>query len=98
MQNRSMVKFPLWIVLNIPFAIILLISAGLIAYLGIQNGTTVASNLTNQLLADSSLRVQQNLASYLTTPDQVNEQNLANIHLKQLATTDPLTLQRHFLA
>src|SRR3954469_20514311 len=97
MGNRSVVRLPLWAILNVPFTVILLISSGLVAYFGFQNGTSTASDLTRQLVDGSSERVQQNLASFFETARQLNDQLVTAIRMKQLDLTDLSTLKRQFL-
>jgi adenylate cyclase len=98
MGNRPAVRLPLWAVLTVPFTVILLISSGLVAYFGFKNGTNTASDLTRLLMAESSARVQENLNSFLSIPQVLNEYNLAAMRLKQLDMTDTISVQQQFLA
>jgi PAS domain S-box-containing protein len=98
MVKNTAGRLPLWFVLNVPFTIILLVSSGLVGYLGFQNGTGTAQDLTQQLLAESSARVQQNLDSFFDTAQLLNEQNVAAFRLKQLDLNDLPSLQQRLLA
>lgn len=92
------IPLPLWVVLNVPFALILLISGGLVGYLGYENGTNTARDLTYQLLTESAGRVEQNLDSFFNTARLLTEQNLAAFRLNQLDPNTLSALQQHFLA
>lgn len=98
MGNRSSIRLPLWVVLTVPFTAILLISAGLVAYLGFQNGTNTASDLTRQLVDESSHRVEQNLESFFDTAYMFTDQLTTVIRMKQLDLNNMQTLKRRFLA
>ena len=98
MMKWLKMKVSLWTVLNIPFGIILLVSASLIGFLSIQSGTQAANNLATQLQAMSTARVNQYLNSYLATPQLINSLNLDAIRLHQLDLSDPLAVEHQFMA
>jgi hypothetical protein len=90
--------FSLRFILSAPFALILVISAGLIGYLGFQNGINSAYDLTHQLISEASNRVQDRLDSYFAIPQLLIDQNLNAIRLGQLDLDNPSDLQQQFLA
>jgi PAS domain S-box-containing protein len=98
MVKNSDSRFPLWFVLNVPFTVMLLVSSGLIGYLGFHNGSNTAQDLARQLLTESSTRVQQNLDSLFNTAQRLNAQNIASFRLNQLDLNDLLSTQQHLLA
>ena len=98
MIDRVLGRFSLRFILIFPFAIILVLSGGLIGLLGFQNGTNAANDLANQLLAVSAARIDQHLNSYLSIPHFINDANLDAIRLKQLNLADTQALEYHFLA
>jgi PAS domain S-box-containing protein len=89
--------FPLRFILTVPFALILVISAALIGYLGFHSGVDSAYDLTYQLLAESSARVQDSLDAYFSIPQLLNAQNIAAIRQSELDVNDTYALQQHFL-
>jgi PAS domain S-box-containing protein len=98
MGNKSAVRLPLWVVLNVPFTAILLISAVLVAYLGFQNGVNTASDLTRQLVDEASGNVQQNLESFFTTASLLTDQLMTAIRMKHLDLGDLSALKQRLLA
>jgi PAS domain S-box-containing protein len=90
--------FPLRFILTIPFALILVISAALIGYLGFQSGVNSAYDLTYQLLGESSARVQDSLDFYFSIPQLLNAQNIAAVRQGELNINDMDALQQRFLA
>jgi PAS domain S-box-containing protein len=98
MDKRFGNSVSLWTVLTIPFAIILLASAALIGFLGIQSGTQSVNDLATQLQAGSAAHVNQYLDSYLATPQLINNINLDAIRLDQLVLSDPEAVEHQFMA
>jgi PAS domain S-box-containing protein len=90
--------FSLRFILSAPFALILVISAGLIGYLGFRNGSDSAYDLTQDLISEASNRVQDRLNSYFAIPQLLIDQNLNAIRLGQLDLSNPSDLQQQFLA
>jgi diguanylate cyclase (GGDEF)-like protein len=66
-------KIPLPRMLIVPFIAQVLIVTGLVGYLSYRDGQRAVENLTNQLMADVSQRVEQKLTSYLASPRLVNQ-------------------------
>ncbi|MBW4553669.1 MAG: response regulator [Aphanocapsa sp. GSE-SYN-MK-11-07L] len=77
-------KLPLQAVLVIPFVIQVSLAVGLTGYFSFRNGKQAVRNVAYQLEAQVSLRVQQNLDSYLKEPQQINQLNLKAIELEMI--------------
>jgi signal transduction histidine kinase len=77
-------KLPLQAVLVIPFVIQVSLAVGLTGYFSFRNGKQAVRNVASQLEDQVSLRVQQNLDSYLEEPQQINQLNLKAIELNMI--------------
>lgn len=69
-------RLPLRIVLTVPFILQIVASTGLVGYLAYRNGQRAVGDLTDQLIEQTSDRVDQHLDSYLAIPNQINQVNL----------------------
>lgn len=98
MIYRFFGRFPLRFIIIVPFIIIILTTAGSIGYLGFRNGQRAVNDLAAQLHDESAHRINQQLDSYLETPQLVNSLNLDAIRLKQLDVNDQAAMKDHFLA
>src|SRR4028119_2387731 len=74
-------KVRLRTVLIVPFVLQIVAAVGLVGYLSFRNGQKAVNNLANQLMSEVSLRVEQNLQAYLTTPHQINQSKLDAVWL-----------------
>jgi hypothetical protein len=73
MVSKILDKLPLRTVLIVPFILQIVGAVGLVGYLSFRNGQKAVNNLASQLMSEVSLRVEQNLQAYLTTPHQINQ-------------------------
>lgn len=76
MVYKILDKLPLRSVLIVPFVLQIVGAVGLVGYLSFRNGQKAVNNLASQLMSEVSLRVEQNLQVYLTTPHQINQTKL----------------------
>ncbi|MEG4578965.1 ATP-binding protein [Microcoleus sp. MON1_C5] len=76
MVSKLLDKLPLRTVLIVPFVLQIVGAVGLVGYLSFRNGQKAVNNLASQLMSEVSLRVEQNLQVYLTTPHQINQSKL----------------------
>lgn len=76
-STRFRRKFHLRTVLVVPFIIPIVVSTGLVGWLSFRNAQRSIDDLAIQLQSETSSRVQQYLDSYLKTPNQINQINLA---------------------
>ncbi|MEG4496382.1 ATP-binding protein [Microcoleus sp. F10-C6] len=81
MVSKMSDKLPLRTVLIVPFVLQIVGAVGLVGYLSFRNGQTAVNNLASQLMSEVSLRVEQNLQVYLTTPHQINQTKLDAVKL-----------------
>src|SRR5919199_4155341 len=92
-------KIPLRVVLIVPFVLQITAVVGLVGYLSFKNGQQAVNDLATQLMSEISIRIEQNLRTYLEIPHKVNQSNAAAISLGQLKVQDlpAPALERHFL-
>ncbi len=88
MISKILDKLPLRTVLIVPFVLQIVGAVGLVGYLSFKNGQKAVNNLATQLMSEVSLRVEQNLQVYLTTPHQINQSKLDTIKLGLLKMDD----------
>ena len=81
MVPKILDKLSLRTVLIVPFVLQIVGAVGLVGYLSFINGQKAVNNLASQLMSEVSLRVEQNLQTYLTTPHQINQSKLDAVKL-----------------
>ncbi|MEG3922676.1 ATP-binding protein [Microcoleus sp. T3_A4] len=81
MVAKILDQLPLRTVLIVPFVLQIVGAVGLVGYLSFRNGQKAVNNLASQLMSEVSLRVEQNLQVYLTTPHQINQTKLDAVKL-----------------
>ncbi|MEG4802495.1 ATP-binding protein [Microcoleus sp. ARI1-B5] len=81
MVSKILDKLPLRTVLIVPFVLQIVGAVGLVGYLSFRNGQKAVNNLASQLMSEVSLRVEQNLQVYLTTPHLINQSKLDVVKL-----------------
>ncbi|MEG3906742.1 ATP-binding protein [Microcoleus sp. w2-18bC1] len=81
MVAKILDQLPLRTVLIVPFVLQIVGTVGLVGYLSFRNGQKAVNNLASQLMSEVSLRVEQNLQVYLTTPHQINQTKLDAVKL-----------------
>ena len=89
-------KLPLRTVLIVPFVLQIVVAVGLVGYLSFKNGQKAVNNLADRLMNEVSLRVQQNLQVYVSTPHQINQSKLDAVKLG-LLTMDDLSSWEKYL-
>ncbi|MBD2500624.1 PAS domain S-box protein [Anabaena azotica] len=83
-------------ILIIPFVLQIFAVVSLTGYLSFKNGQQAVNNIAAQLLREISLRVQQNLENFLSTPHKITQDNANLIKFKQLNIQNPYQLEKHF--
>jgi PAS domain S-box-containing protein len=89
-------KVSLQTVLVVPFVLQIFTAVGLTGYLSFRNGQEAVNDIATQLLSEISLRVEQNLQTFLETPHLINQSNADDINLGALNIEDFAALERHF--
>jgi len=89
-------KLPLRAVLVLPFAIQIATAVGLTGWLSLRNGQRAVADVTAQLRAEITARIQQQVATYLEAPYQVNQMNAEAVRLGLLDPADWNALERYF--
>lgn len=75
---------PLRLLLVVPFVLQIFAVVGLTGYFSLRNGRQAVNGLANQLMDKVSNQVDQHLETYLTTPHQINQLNIAALEQKLL--------------
>ena len=88
-------KYPLRLVLVGPFLLQIFAAVGLTGWLSLRNGQKAVNNVATQLRGEISDRIEQNLRSYLTTANQVNQSLAATINVNLLDVQNQRGLERH---
>jgi CheY-like chemotaxis protein len=88
--GMAYVKMFLKYILILSFVLQIFGAVGFVGYLSFKNGQKAVKELAAQLENEICDRIEQHLDSYLTTPKQINQINLAAIKL------DLLNLSKHF--
>ncbi|MCU0567651.1 MAG: EAL domain-containing protein [Oculatellaceae cyanobacterium Prado106] len=96
-------KFPLRLILVLPFVLQIFAAVGLTGWISLQNGQKAVNDLAAQLRNEVSARIEQKLIEHLKTPPLINQtnvdaiaQNLIDPNNHEATTTYILKqLQRH---
>lgn len=89
-------KIPLRAVLIVPFVLQIFTAVGLVGYLSFRNGHKAVDDLANQLMNRVSDLVEQNLNSYLATPQKIQQITIDALELGQLDPQDLKGIGLHF--
>ncbi|MBU7583246.1 MAG: response regulator [Nostoc sp. TH1S01] len=89
-------KWPLRLILIVPFVLQIFAAVSLVGYLSFRNGQKAVNDLADQLTTKVNGLVEQHLNTYLATPHQVNQINLAAIKLGMLNLQDYQLASRYF--
>ncbi|HDN25517.1 MAG TPA: hypothetical protein ENG03_00170, partial [Thioploca sp.] len=89
-------RFPLRVVLIVPFVLQLLAVVGLMGYLSFSSGQHSVNAVTTELRNEITARIEQHLLTHLNTAHFVNQMNADALRLGMLNITEPLPVQRHF--
>ncbi|HCF27996.1 MAG TPA: hybrid sensor histidine kinase/response regulator [Cyanobacteria bacterium UBA11049] len=75
---------PLRLILVVPFVLQIFAAVGLTGYFSLRNGQHAINDLANQLMDKTSGLVDKHLDTYLATPHQINQLNIAAIEQRLL--------------
>jgi len=81
-------KIPLRFVLVVPFVLQIFAAVGLTGYLSLRNGQKAVNDLATQLGSELTARIQQQMQTYLATPQLFNQLNADAIRRGQLNIQD----------
>ncbi len=95
-MQKPLRKIPLRWVLVLPFVIQISLAVGITGWLSFRNGRHAINDLANQILSDVSARIQQHLASELSTSHLVNRINLDLMMSDRISDDDLVQLHQHF--
>ncbi|WP_088889018.1 PAS domain S-box protein [Leptolyngbya ohadii] len=93
-KNRYGLNLPLYIVLLLPFVGITAGTVSLVVYLSYRSGQQVVTELTDQLMNETSDRVTTGLKTYLQTPILINRLNRDAVRQQQINLQDRAALER----
>lgn len=94
--SRTMGRIPLRLVLIVPFILQILAAVSLTAWLSIYNGQAAIHSLAEQLQAEVTARIAQNLNEYLAIPKVVNQSAVNILHPDAIAPTNDSAISRYF--
>ncbi|WP_293129098.1 hybrid sensor histidine kinase/response regulator [Microcoleus sp. bin38.metabat.b11b12b14.051] len=97
--NRSssqVLRFPLQLVLIVPFVLQIFGAVGLVGYLSFKNGQKAVHDLAEQLMNRTSSAVDHHLDAYLAIPHQVIQINANAIRLGLIDVRDRQTVGKYF--
>ncbi|MBD2092581.1 response regulator [Microcoleus sp. FACHB-1515] len=89
-------KIPLHLVVAVPFVLQTLGAVALVGYLSYKASQKSIEALAHEVMEEVSDRIDQNLQSYLETPEKINELNAAALQQNLLDTNDFAQLGKHF--
>jgi len=95
-MNKASGKFPLRMVLIVPFLVQIFAVVGLTGYWSYRNGQQAVEELATQLREEITNRIQQHLNTYLETPHLINKINAYDLELGKLDLENITGLERHF--
>ena len=89
-------KFPIRLVLVVPFVLQISAAVGLTGWLSLKNGQQAVNDLAAQLRAEIVARIETQLRDYLQAPRVINQINANAIELGHLDSQDTGSLTRQF--
>jgi nitrate/nitrite-specific signal transduction histidine kinase len=89
-------RFPLQIVLVVPFILQIFAAVGLTGYLSLRNGQKAVRDLANQLMTRTGQQVDQHLDHYLGLLPQLAQMNQDAIAAGQVDLDDAIASERYF--
>jgi hypothetical protein len=95
-KQKKTPKFPLRLVLLIPFLLQISAAVGLTGYFSLRNGQKAINNLANQLEREVSARIDQHLDAYLSSPPAIVQINADAVRLNLLNLQDFEGSARYF--
>ncbi len=96
LSEKTLPKLSLQALLIVPFVLQIFAAVGLTGYLSFRNGQKAINELANRLSSEVSHRIDQQLDTYLATPQQINEINADAVNTGQLNLKDLPRLGRFF--
>lgn len=96
--SRKRSPFPnvlLSLALTVPFVALIVVTVGLVGYLSYRSGQSAIASLANQLLRQTSERVNDRLNYYLSLPHDIVAANHLAVKQGTLNPDDPNQLQQH---
>jgi Signal transduction histidine kinase len=95
-MNRLLIKFPLRLVLIVPFILQLFSTVGLIGWLSFRTSQTAVEEVAHQLRSEISHRIEQKLNQFLEVPHLINQLNLDAIKSGYIDINNIQHLKHHF--
>ncbi|MDM8568439.1 adenylate/guanylate cyclase domain-containing protein [Thiotrichales bacterium HSG1] len=89
-------KYPLRVVLFVPFVIQIFVVVGLIGYLSFTNGQKSVNEVTDELREEITSQIEHHLMTTLKTAQLINQINADAIKIQMLDINNPIIIERHF--
>ena len=94
---RLMGKVPLQMIFIVPFVTQIVVIAGFVGYISYRNGQQAVTSLISELQDELSLRIDERLNQYLTTPHLLNQAQANALEYGQLDSENVDILLPYFL-
>jgi len=89
-------RFPLRVVLIVPFMLQIIAVVGLVGYLSFSNGQKSINLVATELRNEITGRIEQHLFNYLKTAHLINQVNADLLRLGMLNINEPIAIEHHF--
>jgi diguanylate cyclase (GGDEF)-like protein len=89
--------FPLWLLLILPSAMLIALTAGLAGYIGFVNGRKTVNNFVSQLRNDASEQIEDHVRTFLAIPHEINQLNTESFQQGWINVNDTEMVQNYFL-
>ena len=97
MNTKPITRFPLRILISLPFVLLIILVVTVVGYLSFHTGKSAVNKVSAELRQTIYEQILQHLDNFLETPHKVNLLNDSYIRLSKLDLSDPITLQNYFL-
>lgn len=89
-------QIPLWIVLSLPFIVLIIAVVALTGYLSLRSGEQAVDDLATRLLGEISTQIEYRVQHFLDVPYIINQTTAIDITSGNLDTNDPVALREYF--
>ena len=95
-ERKSPKKIPLLYVFVTALVALTVLATGLVGYLSFHNGQRAVNDVAYQLRNEITIRIEEQVYTFLDTPNQINQINANIVGQGMIAADDAATLEHHF--
>jgi PAS domain S-box-containing protein len=95
-RKNQRLRLPMHLVVSALFVPLIVLAVVLTGYLCFRNGQKAVKDVSDQLMLEISARIEDHLAVFLRTPEQINQINADALSGGLLSADNPGVLERHF--